>query len=212
MMWMRTLCFSLVCLLMVGCASFPAEKTASVKPVNVSGYQNKPSVFVSTKFFTGDPKSANPAENAYAANHVRPIIEKAFKNTGYFSRVSTDIVDQDKSDYTMEVTVHNYGNGGLGFLSGFISGLTLGIIPGAATDNYQVSIKLIDRSSDAPVATVSNDDAITTWIGIWLLPFAGNTPTEALETTLNNQVKAAVTHLVEGKKLRYSLLKWNVDA
>ena len=188
-----------------GCASFAKNQVPEVTNMpSVEQYQNKPSVYVDFRFFQGDPQTTqNPVEMAAAKNALQPMVERTLQESQLFNRTTFDAFEQDKTDYTIKVYAYNHGSHGGAAVMGFITGFTLGVIPSAATDNYTLVVEATGKDG-AKVSNASNQDAVTTWIGLWFIPLMGNTPDEAITGTLENQLRAALKELVESGKLQYS--------
>ncbi|NMG36056.1 hypothetical protein GRF61_16535 [Azoarcus sp. TTM-91] len=198
--WVAMLCAAAV---LSGCASFRNNEIADAGALpDVSGYQNKPSVFVETHFFRGEP-GAPVTEILVNRDKIHELVGKSLGDSGMFSRHSFDEADKAGADYTLRLDIYNHGNTGLAMAAGFISGFTFGVIPAAATDNYTLEAKLADTSGTV-VSKATNKDSITTWIGLVFIPAMAATPEKALTGTLDNQLKTVLKELVEGGKLKYS--------
>jgi hypothetical protein len=201
----------LICLLaacavlsLSGCASFRNNEIAEVgKMPDVTQYANKPSVFVETHFFHGEPDQAK-LEVLTLKDKVNTTVGRTLSESALFSRYSFDEKDRATADYVIRLDIYNHGNHALAAVAGFISGLTFTVIPAAATDNYTLEAKLLDGSGNL-VSKSANKDSITTWIGLIFLPMVAATPEKAIFGTLENQLKAALKELVESGKLKYSV-------
>lgn len=192
-------------ILLSGCASFPQNEMAQVQQMpNVAKYKNKPSVYIDFKLFRGSPGSGSEAvEISAAKDKLMPSIEQVITDSNLFSHITFDEFEKEKTGYTLRLHVYNHGNIGAAAASGFITGLSLGIIPGAATDKFTLQAQLSDKRG-RELKRISNDDSVTTWIGIWFIPLMGNTPDAAVISTVSNQVRSALKELVESGKLKYS--------
>ncbi|MDR2031887.1 MAG: hypothetical protein LBP86_06490 [Azoarcus sp.] len=201
--WVRHLAILSAAIALTGCASFRNNEVAEVTSLpDVSQYQNKPSVFVEVLFLRGETGGV-ASELPAAKPEAQEIVGKVLGDSGLFSKYSFNNVDKQTADYTLHVSVHNHGNTPLAIISGFISGLTFALVPGAATDNYTLTAKLIDNTG-AVISETANTDSITTWIGWFLIPAASNTPAKAFSQTVGNQLKAILNEWVESGKLKYS--------
>ncbi len=186
-----------------GCASFKNNEVAAVgKLPDVSQYKNKPSVFVDTHFYQGLPGKV--IREVHNKADVDGMIGPSLGDMGLFSKYSFDAADKPAADYTLAVDIYNHGSKGAASAAGFMTGLTLGVIPSWATDNYTVELKLLDKSG-AVVSKVSNKDSIRTYIGLWFVPLMGSTPKKAAFGTLDNQIRTLLKELVDSGKLKYSL-------
>ena len=211
-MWIKNtiivLCFFVTAILS-GCASFPQNEVAKVTQMpDVSRYQNKPAIYIDFKFYQGLPDSGTAIEMPSFKTQFLPDLEKSVQNLGLFKSVTFDEFKKAGTDYTIKMLCYNHGNGGAAAISGFVTGFTFGVIPGAATDNYTLKVQLID-SNGTVVKELVNKDSVTTWIGLWFIPMMGNTPKEAVMTTLENQIKTALKSIIETGKLKYSINSYN---
>lgn len=195
----------LICAVAVlsGCASFRNNELADVDRLpDVSRFNNKPSVFVESHFYRGEPGSGGPEISA-AVDKIQKIIKKSLTESGMFSKYSFNDADKAASDYILLIDIYNHGNSALAAVAGFISGFTFGIIPAAATDNYTLHVKLSDKSGTV-MSEATNKDSITTWIGLWFIPAMGNSPEKAITGTLDNQLRSVLIKLFESGKLKYT--------
>ena len=189
-----------------GCASFEQEKIARVEVMpDVSQYKNKPSVYVDLSFYRGMPEK-KPTEIVHAKEKLQPIISGAIEKTALFSDYTFDQDKAESYDYTLRIKAYNHGNAFAAALSGFLTGFTFGVIPGAATDNYTVQIEAVDKNGTS-LSKHANDDAVRTWVGIWFIPMMDNTAQKATSNTIENQVITALIELFNGKTLEYSSIK-----
>lgn len=199
-----------VTLFVSGCASFRNNEIATVEKLpDVSSYKNKPSIFIEPHFFHGTPEAPIVEVVANKAM-VQEAIGNSIGNSGLFSKHSFDEGDRAISDYRLQISIYNHGNNGLAAVAGFICGFTLGVIPAAATDNYTIDAKLINKSG-AVVDTVRNKDSITTWIGLLFIPAMAATPKKAINGTLDNQMKAIIKDLIEKGRIKYSLIQTEMN-
>jgi hypothetical protein len=89
-----------------------------------------------------------------------------------FSSVSVD--PHAGGDYRLAIDMTNEGNILLATCLGTISGLTLTILPAYARDNYILTATIHD-AKDAPIRSYQYKDHISSWIQLFLLPFAAST-------------------------------------
>lgn len=153
-------------------------------------------------FFRGEPGNAT-IEILTLKEKLNASVDRTLRDSSLFSTYSLDEKDRANADYVIRLDIYNHGNHGLAALAGFISGLTMTVIPAAATDNYTVEAKLTDKAGNL-INKSTYKDSVTTWIGILLLPAAASTPEKAVFGTLENQLKTVLKELVENGKLKYS--------
>ncbi|CAM3368660.1 hypothetical protein BZK31_21490 [Pseudomonas floridensis] len=188
-----------------GCASFTKDEVAPVNLPSMAGYSNKPNVYVDFDFYQGEPDSAKATELPQARDMLQPDLKRVFEESGLFGRVVFDEFQKQPGDYSLRLKAYNHPPGGGQMVWAFVSGLTFTIIPALATDQYTMSLETLDDRGQSSGKT-SNHDAINTWMGIWFLPLAGNTPKAAITDTFNRQVNALLKNWVEKNRVKYSAL------
>lgn len=186
---------------LAGCASFTGDQVAKTTLPSVSQYQQRPSVYVDFHFYQGEVGSTN--EMPQARDMLKPQLESVLKESALFSRYTLDPFQKQPGDYTLRLNVYNHGSVGAATVAGMITGFSLFIIPSAAKDEYTMSLEVIDPNGQA-VQPLRNEDYIRTWMGIWLLPMAGNTPNKAATDTFSRQFTALLKQAVERQALKYA--------
>lgn len=186
-----------------GCASFTKDEVAPVDLPSMASYSNKPNVYVDFDFYQGAPDNAKANEVPQARDMLKPELKRAFAESGLFGRVSFDEFEKQPGDYSLRLKVYNHPPGGGQMVLAFISGFTFTIIPAMATDQYTMSLETLDDQGQS-LGKASNHDAINTWMGIWFLPLAGNTPKAAVTDTFSRQVNALLKHWVDSNRMKYS--------
>lgn len=190
----------LVFSLINGCASFPQNEIAPVTDMPViSADKNKPSVYIDFKFFHGYPDDEKAVELPKARETFLPDLEKSLNDMNLFESVTFDEFKKGDVNYTIRLYCYNNGNVGGAAVMGFITGLTLGLIPSAATDNYDLKVEVLDRNNNI-IKSYQNKDSVRTWIGLWFIPMMGNTPQEAVFATIDNQIHDAMKEILKNSK------------
>lgn len=212
----RTLRYSLyastlaVALLASGCASFPADTLKNVAVPDVSGYATKPSAYIDLKFFSGKPGDKMAAEIPAMRDYHKATVSQTLEASKVFSRTTYDAFEQEKVDTVVSLHFYNHGNVGAAAVSGFLTGFTFGVIPGAATDNFTL-VSSAAPSGSKPQKTVTSDDSVTTWIGIWFLPMAGKTPAKAMTQTIEELVRDGLRQLIESGSIQLAVVPTEAD-
>jgi len=188
-----------------GCASFTKDEVAPVDLPSMASYSNKPNVYVDFDFFQGDPGNAKATEVPQARDMLKPELKRVLDESELFGRVTFDEFQKQPGDYSLRLKVYNHSPSGGQMVLAFISGLTLTIIPALATDQYTMSLETLDDKGQS-LGQTKNHDAINTWIGIWFLPLAGNTPKAAVTDTFSRQVSALLKNWVDANRTKYSAL------
>ena len=195
----------LVTLLAVACASFPEDRLARVTDVpSQDRFTNKPSVYVPLRYMIDLSGGERPGhEVSGPLPKIRELVEKTAKDAALFRSLTFESFQAAGVDRVLQIEITNYGSGAKAALAGFITGITLFIVPSAATDNYKLSAKLFDGNGQL-LKSYSYDDAFVTWLGIWLLPVAGKTPNSAMEEVLGNMIRTLFRDILNDELLRYS--------
>ena len=186
-----------------GCASFTQDEVAPVTLPSMASYANKPNVYVDFDFYQGEPKSASAVEMPQARDMLKPQLQTVLKDSGLFGRVTFDKFEKQPGDYSLRLKMYNHPPNGGQMVLAFISGLSMTIIPAYATDQYTMSLETLDQQ-DQPLSTASNHDAVGTWMGIWFLPLAFNTPKAAVTDTFTRQVNALLKEWADSNRPKYS--------
>ena len=198
-----------LCLTLSGCAAFPQHQVATVTDMpSVAQYQNKPRVYLDVRMFGMVDPPANVDFNTPPGPRnpqIEAIVMKAAGDSKLFSSYTTDPSQQSSADYTIKLYFYDHGNMGLAMASGFITGFTLGVIPGAATDHYALRSAVVAKDGTVQ-KTGASEDAVTTWLGIWFIPMMGHTPKDAIEQTIGNLTLASFKDMVQSNTLKYSAL------
>lgn len=192
---------------LAGCASFPQERLpkAAAAP-DVSAFQNKPRVFVDLKFFRGAPGAPGVVDITQSARaSIQPIVVRELDASKLFASYSFDEAAKADADATIELHFFNHGSTGGAAVSGFITGFTFGVIPGAATDHYALQSRVLPRAGE-PGPVHRSDDALRTWVGIWFIPVAGKTPQKGMDAVLSNMTRDALNRVMADDRLMYSSL------
>lgn len=189
-----------------GCATYHLEKTGQAGQLpDTSGYKQRPSVYVDAHvYFGSSPDAEDAPENKAGTELFRTSVDKVVKDSNLFASHSLD--SADGADYTIELKMMNHGDKGAAAAVGFVTGLTLGVIPGAATDNYRLTATVTDKSGKQ-VGQYVVDDAVKTWIGIWFLPvMGGHLPKDVVPMVWENMVRTAFKQMADDRAIRYAAL------
>ena len=189
-----------------GCASFPGGNNPQIdKLPDKSAFTKRPSITLDVKMVAGNPDAATHAENKPGTDLFKGVVDKVTKDSAFFSSYSLDPFKSKETDYTIKMEMLNHGSGGAAAVSGLITGFTLGVIPGAATDHYRLTAKVMDRQGTVMKSYVINDE-VTTWIGIWFIPFMGSSPQVVVPKVWTNMVKNVYQQMENDKLLPYAAL------
>lgn len=186
--------------LLAGCASVAKNELPRIGAIE-SGLSKKPSLYAELNFYRGEPGSDKAIAIKAAVEQLQPAVEAALEKSAVFSRYSFNEATKNTSDYRMKLDVYNHGDIGSAMASGFVTGFTLGLIPGSATDEYTMNVTLSDRNGKL-IRQLTNKDAVNTRIGIWYIPQMDKTPAKAINSTIGNQVMVAVKTLVDAKAIQ----------
>lgn len=190
-------------LALAGCASFPGDQVAETTLPSMSGYQQRPGVFVDFNFYRGEAGSATAVEVPQGRDLLKPQLEAALRDSGLFSRYTLDQFQKQPGDYTLKLSVYNSGSEGAAMVSGMITGFSMGIIPGSAKDEYTMTLQVLDEQGQ-PVKVGENHDSVRTWMGLVFLPMMAHTPADAINDSFRRQLNALLKQLLDQQILKYA--------
>ena len=190
-------------LALAGCASFPGDQVAETTLPSMSGYQQRPGVFVDFNFYRGEAGSATAVEVPQGRDLLKPQLEAALRDSGLFSRYTLDQFQKQPGDYTLKLSVYNSGSEGAAMVSGMITGFSMGIIPGSAKDEYTMTLQVLDEQGQ-PVKIGENHDSVRTWMGLVFLPMMAHTPADAINDSFRRQLNALLKQLLDQQILKYA--------
>jgi hypothetical protein len=125
----------------------------------------------------GSRNESTPAANLAASK----LLVNAANRSDRFSSLSTT----KRGDVNLEVDMLNYGNAGMAFVSGFICGYTLGIIPAVGTDNFKLTATA--KNSAGLSKTYLIDDGVKTVIWLpMIFAMASHNPSEVVPKVHEN--------------------------
>jgi hypothetical protein len=161
-----------------GCASFPGKELPTYSHEQVAVPANKISVTYDVKAIMLRKETARSAEA------VDKEINKILSASPVFARAAAGA---GTGDYHLSFVFRNEGNEAFAFVSGFISGLTLTVIPGYAKDNYILDVDV--KQGDGVLKTYSYRDHVDTWIQLLLVFLTpSHWPGDVAKSTIDNMV------------------------
>jgi hypothetical protein len=186
----RAALIGLLAFITTACASFPENRLPKVDGISTQAQvSNKPSAYLALRFmvdFSGGEKPG--VETTGPLPMLRQVVEKVATESALFRSYTFESFQVKNMDHVLQIEMTNYGSAGKAVGAGLITGLTLFLIPTAATDNYKLTAKLFDRNGQL-LKTYSYDDGVTTWFGIWLIPMADNTPQSVVLGVWENMIR-----------------------
>ncbi len=164
----------LAAVLLTGCVSYSQHELPPVQtwPPTANASQQKLTVFVRTTAMNqvnGGP--ANTAAGAAAAVGEAAVAD-GFRQSGRFTRVSTDKVELD---LYAEATLYN--NEQFSMASAIITGVTFFIIPTTAKNTFTLETVFKDKDGKE-LGRVSKSESVRTWMQLLLIvavPFRQDT-------------------------------------
>lgn len=155
------------------CSTFSGNKLPKATPPAASATKKVAltySLKAGSKQMNGSRQNVDSANAQKYAKQITPFLQKSNR----FSSITSG----KGGDVHVDLDMYNHGNHGAAFASGFITGYTLGIIPGFATDQYKLTATA--RTSTGKSRQYVLDDSATTVIWLPLIvamPFNGPTAT-----------------------------------
>ncbi len=104
-------------------------------------------------------------ENESAMHLIEGQAQKAYTDSALFSHVT---VAKEQADVLAEIRITEDGNKFLAGISGFISGFTMGIVPGYAHATL-TSQTVFKNNADEEIGTIEKSESISFWIQIFLV-------------------------------------------
>ncbi len=141
-----------------GCASFPGRE------LPIYAYEQIPAM--EKKIYASfDVKAFGPrGENKKFEQRLEKEIQKILTQSLAFAQLEPN---KNDGEYHYSFVYRDEGNEALAFLSGFISGFTLAVVPAYARDNYILSIDV--KQGDKLIKTYTYRDHMNSWIEALLL-------------------------------------------
>lgn len=192
-----------------GCATFSGKENPEIeKLADKSSFSRKPSVSIDVKYVAGSTNSTmTPVENQKATEKLKSIVQQVSTTSDFFSQFSLDPFTSKDMDYTIKMEMLNHGSEGAAAISGFITGLSLFLIPASATDHFKLTANVMDRNGTI-IKTYEVNDKVTTWIGIWFVPFMGSSSDEVVLKVWENMVKTIYQRIDQDKLMLYAQLQF----
>jgi len=201
---MRITILFFIAALISGCASFKNEQVSSTDLLDLSSYQNKPSVYIDVDYKFQDGAKVIPGGKE-EITRIQADLSNFLISNNVFSEHSFKSELAYKMDYTLKVNVLNHGDLGAASAAGFITGYSLFLIPTYATDNFTVTTELYKKGDQ--VSSFNESDSMRTWFGLWFIPMMGSgDPKNVRKEVIQNLIIRGLNDLISGKKLEYSSL------
>lgn len=178
-----------------GCVSFQGKKLAHVdmNTLQASAGPEKPAVGFDVKWSVSD------REHPAGTSMFQGDVDRLFRESQLFSNVS-----QGKGQpYHISLSMNNWGNKGAASVSGFFSGLTLGLIPAYAKDNYTLTVDV--KQGETALKQYKYEDCMKSWIQLFLIfGMPGHTPNKVALKVRENMVLNFLQDLQNDKLLKTS--------
>ena len=157
---MRKLLYSVLVILLCGCAGFREGKVNSVKIFPQP--EKKPSINITLDFKV--EMNGNTITNQATENKIKSKVVERFNASGLFSNVAMDSSGQD---YSLRIEYKDIGDTNMALA--MLTGITLYIFPSYSKDTNVITAKLINNQNSKQTEIVLND-SMTMWQEILLLP------------------------------------------
>lgn len=162
------------------------------------------------KRFKSEPgKSSWRNASMVISQSEHQYITSLIESSGLFSKVIFEDYLKEEADYTVEVYLYDYvRNRGLTTFGALLSGFSLAIIPFSSTQDYILKARVLDKTGNV-IDEYTNQDAITTWFGIFVIPFGAKRFNEY--PTVTNMVNDLLRHFVEDENSGYLKMTKKLD-
>lgn len=146
------------CLALFGCASFPGNELPKYTYEQLAVPAEKVAIDYDARFLTMGH------ENAAAVRIFQEEIDKVFRNSQLFASHAPGV---GTAPYHLSLTLENKGDTGGAAITGFLSGLTLTILPGFAKDEYVLTADI--KQGDTLLKQYRYQDHMNTWIQLFMI-------------------------------------------
>ena len=181
----------ILCLSLVSCASFPSKDFQKYTYEQIMPGSQKVSIDYDAKFYSLG------RENAIGLTTFQSEINKVFQKSNIFSSFSTGM---GSGKYHLSLVLRNEGNMGLAAESGFISGLTLLVIPGYAKDEYILTVDV--KKGDKILKQYQYEHYMETWIQLFMIFMtASHSPNKVVREVIDDMLIRFLHDLVRDKIL-----------
>ena len=177
-----------------GCGSFPKQKIAHIGDMStlVKKHESKPTVFLDYKRTGGLRK--NPQE-IVVSQIESEFVYNIVKSSGLFSTIIFDEYKKNKADFTLEINTCEYiGSPYLVAPKILISGFSFTLIPSVWDFIFITNTRIIDKQGTT-IAEYKNEDGVTWWIWLFVLPFGDKGFDMNRYDILSNLIKDSLIHI-----------------
>lgn len=184
----------LVLLLSSGCASFREGQLSPVTHWPLEPLGEGKSVVLMYAGLSGVGVGANTFGLGVASQPTEwqlTLLKKAYQESRLFSAVATN---PGSADFFAEVKVVRSGGSGPGMLlAAVLTGLTLYLVPSAATDQFTITTTYKDKANTI-IGTVEKTEALTLWQQLFMaFAYPFNRPATVFEEMLYDLHRATIT-------------------
>jgi len=188
-----------------GCASFPQHQVPTVTTMPYMGTPGqRPNAHMDVQFFAGEPGNQPTLLTAGqpGMGDLLQLVHKTVDESGLFQQVSYDSTASKPAsgDLHLSLRIYDHCSATEAMISSVITGLSLGLVPGGNTDSYTLQLEVTDNRGQT-LASVSNEDATRTYIGLVFLPFQGHDLQASVNSVLSNQIRSALKEAYDAGKL-----------
>jgi hypothetical protein len=169
--------------------SLPDKQSAKVRP----------SVYIDATYIVD--RSHGLVEAPKSTDKFRGIVTKVTREAKLFNQYTLDTSESDNMDYSVKMELLDYGDLRAGAASLYVSGMTLGIVPGSMTGHFKLRAKATDRNK-REVGSSELEESITTWTGP-LGIFRLADMTEEYDRVIENMVKNMYQKMLDQQWFQY---------
>ena len=183
----------------IGCASFPGKELPKYSYEQIKPPSPKPSIGYDAKFLTMG------RENARAVIIFQEEIEKVFGQSKFFQKYGPGV---GLGDYHFSMVLQNEGNLCLAGISGFISGITLTLIPGYAKDEFVLIVDV--KKENHVLKQYQYKHYMDTWIQLFMVFLtATHNPKDVSRQVIDDMLLNFLHDLEKDQILVQSPKKWH---
>jgi hypothetical protein len=151
--------------LLSSCATFYGNNIQPLAIDKSSIVSNAEKVWIEVQFFDGEINS-NTQLNHVQTDKLARLVQYFLARNKYFTNYTVITESKKITGKLIKLHMYSYGNIALATLSGFITGYSLGVIPGYTKSHYLLDVELVGEGS----AKYQFHDSVSMWLGLLFIP------------------------------------------
>jgi hypothetical protein len=152
----------------VSCATFYGNHLPPIDETNADVVPTKEAVYLDIQFFRGEPGTYD-SPLAQETIQLKKLVAEVLDKNQYLLDYQLTHIARPTKGKTIKLYMYNNFNEQLSFISGFISGFSMFVIPGYAKSNYTLNVSVFDHNTNTQT-DYSLYENYHFFLGLWFLP------------------------------------------